>query len=797
MNISVFKDSREVSSLDFGQEISNNGGNPFSFFVGRSKDCHVVLDDMQVSREHAKVSYESGAWTIQKVSEFSNVSINGSFQDSHVLKNGDVVQIGPYTININLPVVETPTPPEDSVGLEESSDSAGTETFVAAPMPSDDGLTATVALDEGEVQGALSDEDSLEDDLDGDLGDLDGGDGLEDDLDGDLGDLDGDLGDLDGENSEFAGDDEFASGEDDFNSEEGDFSSEDGFSDGEFSDDGEGDFSEDGEFSGEDEYDEYSEDGDYAMEESGDEKTQVLKTFAKISFDLFGEFAPYDKFVVEERETFVGRDPEKCQIVLNDPEVSGVHAVIKKTAINCVLEDLKSGNGTLLNGERVNSHEITNGDEFIIGSTTFTVNISSDFLAQEESRLMPVEENQVVEVEEILEVDTNFAEGEDGEDFEGGEFGEADAGPEDKSLLGKWKKLNQKQKIIYGGAILMGLWFLLGEESKPPPKKPDPKKKEQLAKKDDKGIKSKKSQKPLTKEEMEFLDSRYKLAKAQFEIGNYRETLDELSKIHAIVDQWKKSKELEGWAKEGLKKLEDLAEKERRAKLEAERKIKVQGLVKKATDAVNAHNVPLAQGLFNQIAELDPENFELTQLKIQLDAWIKKKDAEALAKAQAEAERNRQVQALKPGKTFYLKKEWYKAILKLESFLRTEGLEDEYMNEATKMLEESRRNLDDIIEPLLGKARSLKEGQDLKGAYEHFLKILDYNPGQEEALNEMDKIQRLLESRSKRVYREAIIAESLSLFDEAREKFQEVQQISPSDSEYYKKATEKLKDYLE
>ena len=44
---------------------------------------------------------------------------------------------------------------------------------------------------------------------------------------------------------------------------------------------------------------------------------------------------------------------------------------------------------------------------------------------------------------------------------------------------------------------------------------------------------------------------------------------------------------------------------------------------------------------------------------------------------------------------------------------------------------------------------------------------------------------------------EGIISESLSLFEDAKEKFQEVQQISPSDSEYYKKASEKLRDYTD
>ena len=33
--------------------------------------------------------------------------------------------------------------------------------------------------------------------------------------------------------------------------------------------------------------------------------------------------------------------------------------------------------------------------------------------------------------------------------------------------------------------------------------------------------------------------------------------------------------------------------------------------------------------------------------------------------------------------------------------------------------------------------------------------------------------------------------------EDAKEKFEEVQQISPSDSEYFKKATEKLKEYKE
>ena len=98
---------------------------------------------------------------------------------------------------------------------------------------------------------------------------------------------------------------------------------------------------------------------------------------------------------------------------------------------------------------------------------------------------------------------------------------------------------------------------------------------------------------------------------------------------------------------------------------------------------------------------------------------------------------------------------------------------------------------------MVGKARSLKEGQDLKAAYEQYLNVLEHEPTNVEALDEMNEIRDILTLRSQKVYRDGLISESLMLFKEAKEKFQEVQQISPSDSDYYKKASLKLREYLE
>ena len=188
----------------------------------------------------------------------------------------------------------------------------------------------------------------------------------------------------------------------------------------------------------------------------------------------------------------------------------------------------------------------------------------------------------------------------------------------------------------------------------------------------------------------------------------------------------------------------------------------------------------------------------MTQLKIELKAYKREQERKAIEAAAKKAERQRQENALVPGKNFHVQKKWHSAIRRFEELLaREKNLDKDLLEEANKMLSDAREKLGDIIQPLLGKARSLKEGQDLKGAYENYMMILKHDPENIEALNEMDSIRERLRIKSRKIYREAIISESLSLFNHAKEKFQEVQQVSPIDSEYYKKATNKLKEYLE
>lgn len=806
MNLSVIKDDLELQKVDLGSEVLSEQGD-VSFFIGRSSESHIVLDDRRISREHAEIIYSNGAWKIKSVGQ-SQVLVNNSGIGEHILNNGDIIEISPFKISVSNIVIPEPTVKEEIIEQQLEEVSSTNENIEDEPL-----ITETIADSEDDLEPP----DNLGDDLEQPLDEADIDDELSNDENEDEGfDLaaENDLG-IDDENDDL----EPLDGVDNVIEEENDFLDSENNQDFEVNEsDGGDDFSEDfqdGEEAAEvDEYgDEFApaefedggfDDGGFDDGYGGEDGTQIIQSFAKTTLVIDGQYAPYDKYAIDKNEVKIGRDPDKCDIILADPEVSGIHAVIKKSNITCILEDSDSANGTLLNGERVNSATLTNGDEFVIGTTTFTVKISSDFLKNEQQRLMPVEENQVVEVEEVVEV----GEDEEIDDdllLEAGELGDAPASG-NQSLFSKdaLKDPEKRKKLLYGLIGLLGLWVFLDDGKKPvAPKKPKEEKNNRLLNKgnNDKTktdpLAKTVDNKPLTAEQKEFADSTYRLAKELFDVGRYREVLDELAKIHVITPNYKNSKQLEELAQEGLKRLAELAEEKRQEEEKKKKKAKVEELVAKAKKAVKERNTSLSEALFGEIAKLDPENFDLTQLKLEIEAYKREEERKALEKAQKEAERKRQLELLTPGKNYFLKGDWYRAILKLEDYLRKENLDEDLRKEGADMLKQSRDNLSKIIDPMLGRARSLKEGQDLKGAYEIYIDIYKKDPSREEVLKEMYEIKETLDLKARKIYREAIIAESLSLFDAAKEKFQEVQQLSPVDSEYYKKATEKLKAYLE
>jgi diguanylate cyclase (GGDEF)-like protein len=77
------------------------------------------------------------------------------------------------------------------------------------------------------------------------------------------------------------------------------------------------------------------------------------------------------RYLLNERRLIVGRDPERADLVLADPSVSGKHAlvVVDPETDRYGIIDLGSRNGTYVNGSRVQSGGLRDGDKIFVGGT--------------------------------------------------------------------------------------------------------------------------------------------------------------------------------------------------------------------------------------------------------------------------------------------------------------------------------------------------------------------------------------------------------------------------------------------
>jgi hypothetical protein len=78
-----------------------------------------------------------------------------------------------------------------------------------------------------------------------------------------------------------------------------------------------------------------------------------------------------ETFAAADGGTTIGRSPD-CTVFLDDVTVSRKHAVVVERDGHWLIEDQGSLNGTFVNRERVESAELTDGDEIQIGKYRLT-----------------------------------------------------------------------------------------------------------------------------------------------------------------------------------------------------------------------------------------------------------------------------------------------------------------------------------------------------------------------------------------------------------------------------------------
>ena len=89
--------------------------------LGRGQENPIRLDDLSVSRRHARIAYRQGAYWLSDLGSMGGTWVDGTrLSAPHRLSDGQVIDIGLYRLIVRVAGGEAPTDPKSSAGRPRS-----------------------------------------------------------------------------------------------------------------------------------------------------------------------------------------------------------------------------------------------------------------------------------------------------------------------------------------------------------------------------------------------------------------------------------------------------------------------------------------------------------------------------------------------------------------------------------------------------------------------------------------------------------------------------------------------------
>src|SRR5262245_45742911 len=73
-----------------------------SLLVGRGLECGLVLEDAKVSKQHARLAWSGGGWTLEDLQSKNGTSVNGLSAAGQALEGGDSISFGGVPARFHL-----------------------------------------------------------------------------------------------------------------------------------------------------------------------------------------------------------------------------------------------------------------------------------------------------------------------------------------------------------------------------------------------------------------------------------------------------------------------------------------------------------------------------------------------------------------------------------------------------------------------------------------------------------------------------------------------------------------------
>ena len=94
--------------------------------IGRAKEAQIFLDSRTISRRHAEIIHDPfGRWWIRDLGSHNGTLVNGGRVQEHLLKHGDLVQVGEFSLALSTSSDDSAALPPTKVASVPLSESGG------------------------------------------------------------------------------------------------------------------------------------------------------------------------------------------------------------------------------------------------------------------------------------------------------------------------------------------------------------------------------------------------------------------------------------------------------------------------------------------------------------------------------------------------------------------------------------------------------------------------------------------------------------------------------------------------
>ncbi len=93
LKIELALKGRPIRSYTFAKEVVT---------IGRGAEGDIVLDNMGVSRSHARIEYDRGAYYVRDEGSSNGTFVNDRRIDRHRLSPGDAISIGKFNLQVGI-----------------------------------------------------------------------------------------------------------------------------------------------------------------------------------------------------------------------------------------------------------------------------------------------------------------------------------------------------------------------------------------------------------------------------------------------------------------------------------------------------------------------------------------------------------------------------------------------------------------------------------------------------------------------------------------------------------------------